>query len=507
MIADELSGGPHFEAFCERYIQHTKGRWAGQPLILEPWQREFWWEALEVDPATGLRIYQEVGLGLPRKNSKSTMAAAAGLYLLTADGEAEPEVYIGAGAQHQANVVYGQARSMVRRSRPLLNYVPTPGRYSMQCHRNGGILRSLSSDGALQHGLSPSANIIDEIHAHKNGELYTALTTATGAREQPFTFWITTAGVAGAGILAELYSTMTEGPGQLEDRGFLRIYRDRVNGVLIYWYGAPRDADPADPEVWRSCNPASWLQDLSWLKGQYQRLAGRGALLEWRRYHLNQFVETEESWLPPGAWEACRGDAELDPELPVGVGVQRRPGESGAVVVVQRQGDRVVVRSKVFPVDRDTGSASSSAIREHLKGLRDVYPAAMSRIEKTRRPKPGPAFAFDRWSFTENAELLELDGLNMVDFPRHASTLGPASTLTYDLITGLRLEHDRDPVLAEHVATARATLTERGMMVTMAKRITERQSSACMALVTAVAMAMQEAPVPFVRKATKAVSF
>ena len=95
----------------------------------------------------------------------------------------------------------------------------------------------------------------------------------------------------------------------------------------------------------------------------------------------------------------------------------------------------------------------------------------------------------------------------MVDFPRHASTLGPASTLTYDLITGLRLEHDGDPVLAEHVATARATLTERGMMVTMAKRITERQSSACMALVTAVAMAMQEAPVPFVRKATKAVSF
>ena len=68
-------------------MRHTKGRWAGRPLIYEDWQREFWWEALEFDPATGLRIYNEVGLGLPRKNSKSTMAAGAGLYMLDADGE------------------------------------------------------------------------------------------------------------------------------------------------------------------------------------------------------------------------------------------------------------------------------------------------------------------------------------------------------------------------------------------------------------------------------------
>ena len=44
----------------KRYIRHTKGRWAGLPLVYEPWQREFWWEALEFDPATGLRIYNEV---------------------------------------------------------------------------------------------------------------------------------------------------------------------------------------------------------------------------------------------------------------------------------------------------------------------------------------------------------------------------------------------------------------------------------------------------------------
>ena len=43
MVPDALSGGPHFAAYCERYIRHTKGRWAGQPfttLASDPaWER------------------------------------------------------------------------------------------------------------------------------------------------------------------------------------------------------------------------------------------------------------------------------------------------------------------------------------------------------------------------------------------------------------------------------------------------------------------------------------
>lgn len=96
MIPAELTGGPHFAAFNAYYIRQTKGRWAGQPLIFEDWQNEFWYEALELDPTTGLRVYTEVGLGIPRKNGKSTMASAMGLYLLTSDGEAQPEIYVAA---------------------------------------------------------------------------------------------------------------------------------------------------------------------------------------------------------------------------------------------------------------------------------------------------------------------------------------------------------------------------------------------------------------------------
>jgi phage terminase large subunit-like protein len=237
-------------------------------------------------------------------------------------------------------------------------------------------------------------------------------------------------------------------------------------------------------------------------------LRARGALLEWRRYHLNQFLGTEDTWLREGAWSATRGDLPLNVALPIGVGIDRSPdGELGAVAVAQRQGDRVVVRSQVFAPEAATGIVSAEAMRVALRTLRTTYPMAQTRDEKTKRAIPGPAFAFDRVAFGESAEILEQDGLNMVDVPMTAAVMAPPSTMAFELITTGRLVHTDDPVLAEHVANTTAVLTDRGMKVTRSKHGSTRPNVACVALVRAVAMAMQEAPVAFVRTPRKAVGF
>ena len=496
---DPFLGGERFCTYGAKYVRHTKGRWAGRPLVYEGWQREFWREALEVDPDTGLRIYNQAGLGLPRKNTKSTMASHAGLYFLDnrGDGENEPEVLVAAAAKNQAGIVMGQSISMVWRS-PLLLDRLRPSKFRIECPLNGGIMRSLSSAAALQHGFNPSLGLIDELHAHDDdGALFTALTTGGGAREQPFTFWFSTAGVAGQGILADLYESMFSGTGSLEVRndGTLLIYRDRVNGILIFWYGAPRDADIENPAVWRACNPISYLQDCRYLGKQFGLLKARGALLEWRRYHLNQFLGVLDAWLREGAWAACKGDLPLNVALPIGVGIDRSPdGQHAAIVVAQRQGDRVVTRSQVFAPESATGIVSTEAMRVALRDLRAIYPLPMTADEKTRRAIPGPAFAFDRHAFGESAEMLEQDGLNMVDVPMTANVMAPPSTLTFDLITTGRLVHDGDPVLAEHVANTTAVLTDRGMKVTRSKHGSTRPNVAAVAMVRAIAMANQEPP-------------
>jgi phage terminase large subunit-like protein len=416
-------------------------------------------------------------------------------------------VYAGAAARQQAGIVMGQSRAMALRSPRLQDHLLVR-RYYLECPGNGGIMRALSSDGALQHGLNPSWSIIDELHAHKNPDLYTALTTGTGAREQPMTLSITTAGIAEEGILGALYAQIMAGPGEIEKRPGLTIYRDRDAGFLGWWYGADPDDDIEDPAVWLRANPASWLQDGRYLRQQFTRMKSRGQLLDWNRYHLNRMVGVEDQWLPEQAWAKCLGSDALRSDLPIGVGLDKgQTGDLSAVVIAQRQGDKVVVRARVFPPNSATGHVNTEAIREYLRELRKKYPMAAVRDDKTKRPMPGPAFAYDRWAFSESAETLDDEGLNMVDFPQYASTMGPASTTTYELITTGRLVHDGDPVLAEHVRNTTAVLTERGMKVTKPKKVTPRKNDACVAMVMAVAMAMQEAPVPREKPKARAMSF
>ena len=497
---DPHIGGKRFCDYGEMFVRHTKGRWAGQPLVYEPWQRDFWYEALEVDPDTGLRIYNQAGLGLPRKNTKSTMASHAGIYFLDpqGDGENEPEVYVAAAARGQAGIVMGQSISMVLRS-PHLREIFRPFRYRIECPYNGGVMRSLSSAAALQHGLNPSLGLIDEMHAHADqGALFTALTTGGGAREQPLTFWFSTAGAAGEGILSDLYESMFSGTGELEVRngGTLLIYRDKLNGVLIYWYGAPKDADIEDPAMWRLCNPISYLQDCKYLGKQFAQLKARGALLEFRRYHLNQFLGTEDTWLPSGTWAATNSDLQLDVAHPVGVGIDRSPdGAQIGVVVAQKQGERVVSRAQLFGPEA-TGMASTEAVRVALREFRATYPLPQTADEKTKLPILGPAFAFDRVAFGESAEMLESDGLNMVNVPMAAATMAPPTTTTYELVLTGRLAHAEDPILAEHIANTTAKLTDRGMVVVRSKHGSTRPNVLAVALVRAVAMANQDPPPP-----------
>jgi phage terminase large subunit-like protein len=322
------------------------------------------------------------------------------------------------------------------------------------------------------------------------------------------TLSITTAGIAEEGILGALYAQIMAGPGEIEKRPGLTIYRDREAGFLGWWYGADPDDDIEDPAVWLRANPASWLQDGRYLRQQFTRMKSRGQLLDWNRYHLNRMVGVEDQWLPEQAWAKCLGSDALRSDLPIGVGLDKgQTGDLSAVVIAQRQGDKVVVRARVFPPNSATGHVNTEAIREYLRELRKKYPMAAVRDDKTKRPMPGPAFAYDRWAFSESAETLDDEGLNMVDFPQYASTMGPASTTTYELITTGRLVHDGDPVLAEHVRYTTAVLTERGMKVTKPKKVTPRKNDACVAMVMAVAMAMQEAPVPREKPKARAMSF
>lgn len=471
-MTPELTDGPRLAAFSRRYIRHTKGRqFAGQPLIFEPWQQDFWDEALEVDAITGLRVYTEVLLGIPRKNGKSTMASAGGLFFLTADGEIEPEVYIAAAALKQARVVFRQQTRFVAASPGLQDFL-IPRRDYIDCPQNGGLLRVLSSDAGLQHGLNPSANIIDELHAHKSGDLYTALTSGGGAREQPFTLTITTTGVNEEQVLGLMYNAALEKAGLIERPSpFLTIVRDREAGFLMYWFGAPADADPDDPAVWLGSNPASWITE-RYLRRERAKVSM--TLADFRRWHLNQWVTGVEDWLPAGSWSACREGAHdpqdpwagLDPKRPIAIAIDMGSSDDTTCIAAAQRvpmpigrkqpevpspHDLVIVRARFFVPDPTSGAeVDIPGILDELRMLRRRFPVAARKAN--HRTVPGPVYAYDPWGFKQLAAILENEGLLMVEVPQTDTRMVPAATDLYGLVVDRRLRHDGNPMLAQHIA-------------------------------------------------------
>jgi len=508
VVPDELTGGPHFAAFCRHYIVHTRGRWARQPLVFEEWQREFWWEALEIDPVTGLRVYQEVGKVVPTKNGKSTEAAACAHYMLTADGENEPEVIVGAATRKQAGVVLGHAKSMARRS-PRLRAHLRVLENSIRCPANDGVMYAVAADGPMQHGVGPSCNIIDEIHAHRNATLYTALAKSTSARDQPFTFWITTGGPEG-GLLGDLLEQMVGGPGETELRngGTLRIYRDRTNGVLIWCYAVPDGADIADPRIWKLVNPASW-RTVDVLSREYQRLKARGALVDWRMYHLNQLaLGGGQPWMPADDWQACAGNPVFRRELRTYAAVRiDHDHRAAAVAIAQRQGERMALRVRTFPETALPGDEylPLAEVEEHVRTLQRRYPARVSAAHRPgtatreyQRPMPGPEVAYHGSFFEGSAQTLQREGIVLVDVPSSPERLTPAAETLMSLVTSRALVHDGEDELARQMASVVAKPAPKGWSVaaaTDARSHEPRRIVAAQAAMIAVQRAMT-APAP-----------
>jgi phage terminase large subunit-like protein len=189
--------------FACRFIEqmpHVKGEWArprpGHSTLIkmEPWQVWmtcciFGW----VEKATGYRQVTEVYAEIPRKNAKSTWAAAVGHLMLSADHEFGAEVYCGATTERQAMEVFRTALSMSKRS-------PEYERYFGVEHAVKSIYREEDGSrftpvvGDPGDGASPSCAILDELHEHAKSTLLDTMRTGMGARSQPLLICITTAG-------------------------------------------------------------------------------------------------------------------------------------------------------------------------------------------------------------------------------------------------------------------------------------------------------------------------
>ena len=108
------------------------------------------------------------------------------------------------------------------------------------------------------------------------------------------------------------------------------------------------------------------------------------------------------------------------------------------------------------------------------------------------------AVGFDPWRFQTEAGRLEREGLPMVKVPQSAEAMTLASERLYASIVQGELTHDRDPVLAKHIANATAKSSPRGWRLVRSKRSGQIDATIALAIANSLRLAPRPASPAFV---------
>lgn len=294
-------------------LKHSKGSFAGKPFYLADWQIFivsvfFGWKKKK----NRFRKYRTLYIEVPRKNGKSTLLAAIGLYLLVMDGEAGAEVYSAATKKDQAMAVWEEAKRMVKACQSLRKRVKIY-RSNLSFEATYSKFDPLSADADTLDGLNVSGGIVDELHAHKTSAVWDVLDSGTGSRDQPAIIAITTAGGNQHGICYQLRADLIKIlEGIFEDDsifGIIYTIDGDGTGSIDKKTGLKND-DAFDPEVWEKANPC-WgesvkTEDIERLAAKAKRLPSQYNNFLTKR--LNVWVNAVEAWVNVPKWLECFDD-------------------------------------------------------------------------------------------------------------------------------------------------------------------------------------------------------
>ena len=455
--------GDEIIAFAEAHFQVLKGFKAGAPLSFTNWQKWLLRSLFERTDSGRLR-YRRALIGLPRKNGKSLMMSAVGVYSMIA-GEAGSEIYAVANDRQQARIIFNEAKQQIQNS-PLLASEATVYRDAIEMPRFGSVFRVLSSEVRAQAGLNPSITLFDEVWGQPNADLFDQMSLGSGNRIEPMIISITTAGFDLDSLAGRMYQYGKQvAAGEVDDETF-----------GFWWWEAPEDCDINDRKAWAIANPnlAEGLLDPEDLASAVKQTAESSV----RRWRLNNWTRSQESWLPTGAWEQCVDHQRtLDPDLPVWVGIDMAlKRDTIGVVVAQPQEERVVVRAKIWQPQVD--GVDVAGVEAHLRELHNTY-----QVQE---------FVYDPAFFERSAEVLSDEGLNMVTFPQSAQRMIPACGNAYEMIVARKVSHDGSPMFTDQVLSAAQRMSANGW--TLSKGKSKRKIDSCIAMVMALDRATRKPP-------------
>lgn len=505
MIRSSTSSGRGKADLAVRFIRslkHIKGRWAGQPFELLPWQEKIVRDVFGTIRPDGYRQYRTVWIEVPRKAGKSSLAAAIALLLLF-EGEPGAEVYSAAADRDQAAIVFDTAKQMLL-SNPALAKEAEIYKRSIVVPRLGATYRVLSADVPTKHGLNAHGIVFDEVHAQPNRDLWDVLTTSTGARRQPLVVALTTAGYDQQSIAYELHEyALSIINGTIKDDSWYPVI-----------YAADRDDDWTDPEVWRKANPSlGYTVQEEYYEQEARRAKNSPAYQNtFRRLLLNQWTTQDSRWLDLAAWDETAGlvvEEKLEGR-PCFVGLDLSTTTDMTAMVLlfppEADDDPYVVLPRFFLPEDDLYERERRDKANYVvwarEGLLTLTPGAVIDYGAVRQQLLRDAkrfkvleVAYDPWNATQLAGQLTDDGFVMVQVRQGFASLSAPTKELMRLVLAKKLVHGGHPVLRWQ-ADGMAVVQDPAGNIKPAKDKSSRRIDGMVALIMALDRAMRHRDAP-----------
>ena len=437
---------------------HTKGKWAGTPFWLLPWQEQLIRDIFGIVKPDGNRQFRTAFVEICKKVGKSELAAAVALYLLYADNEPSAEVYGAAADRQQASIVFDVAKQMVEMSPALMKRSKLMGATKrIVNYSNAGYYQVLSAEVGGKHGFSVSGLVFDEIHTQPNRQLYDVLTKGSSdARQNPLHFIITTAGNDRHSIAYELHTKAVD---ILEGR--------RVDPTFYpVVYGLKDDEDWEDEENWYKVNPSlGYTVDIERLRDAYREAKQNPAdevTFKWLR--CNMWVSSTVAWIPDAIY--MRGNESIEAASLEGrdcyAGLDlSSTGDITALVLMfppRDENEKYVllpyfwipeetiprrVKANSVPYDIWEKQGYIMSTEGNVIHYDFIEKFIMYLSEKYHILE----IAVDRWNATQMIQNLEGEGFTIVPFGQGFSSMSAPTKEFYRLLMEGRIIHGGNPVL------------------------------------------------------------
>lgn len=288
----------------------------GQPVRLRNWQKTIYSRLFGTVDKSGKRIVRRCLLMLPRKSSKTFMAATICLYALLTFGKNQV-VLSAAASQDQASRIFDAMVSIIRQD-PFLSsiceIVKSQSRIVVQ--QTNSYFCAVTSGGSSAHGHNPTVVCLDELHSwrqRKHRELFAALTTGR-ARKEPLTIMISTQTSDRFSLAGEEFAFARSLKGRVENGVVMEDGTvENPSYLAVLYYANPED-DWHSEDLWHRVAPALGdFLDIEEYREQY-RLAVEipSRQVVFKTLYLNMPCDEQERWMDSDRWKACSGPVDAD---------------------------------------------------------------------------------------------------------------------------------------------------------------------------------------------------